>query len=107
MMPSSRTGGVATQESFGQLVRRYRRDAELTQEALAERAGISVRAVQGIEAGSKHQPRQDTLQLLMEALAVPEEEQAAFLAAAHDGAAQSAVAAPAATSVQTFLLADI
>jgi tetratricopeptide (TPR) repeat protein/DNA-binding XRE family transcriptional regulator len=61
-------------------VRRYRREAELTQEALAERAGLSVRAVRDIEAGSKHRPRQDTVRLLLDALAVPEDEQPAFWA---------------------------
>src|SRR5436309_11183975 len=95
--------GAMIQESIGQLVRRYRRNAELTQEALAERAGISVRAVQGIEAGSKHRPRQDTLHLLMEALAVPTKEQAAFLAAAVRVAEQmETTAALPATSVQPF-----
>jgi class 3 adenylate cyclase/tetratricopeptide (TPR) repeat protein len=84
MLASSRAvrHDMVTDESFGGLVRRYRRDAELTQEALAERAGLSVRAISAIEAGSKHRPRQDTVRLLLDALAVPEEEQGAFLAAA-------------------------
>jgi class 3 adenylate cyclase len=69
---------MVTQESFGSLVRRYRREAELSQEALAERAGLSIRAVRDIELGSKHRPRRDTIQLLLVALEVPEEEQAAF-----------------------------
>ena len=73
---------MGSQEPFGRLVRRYRRDAELTQEALAERAGISIRALQAIEAGSKHRPRVDTVQLLLEALRVPAEEQERFRAAA-------------------------
>src|SRR5947209_19274282 len=107
MLPASRTVSVATQESFGQLVRRYRRDALLTQEALAERAGISVRAVQGIEAGSKHQPRSDTLRLLMEALAVTEDEQGSFLAAAGQVALQGRSEVYPASRLQTFLVADI
>jgi tetratricopeptide (TPR) repeat protein/DNA-binding XRE family transcriptional regulator len=73
---------VDRQESFGSLVRRYRRDAELTQEALAERAGLSVRAVRELETGRQHHPRQDTVRLLLAALSVPAEEQSAFLQAA-------------------------
>jgi tetratricopeptide (TPR) repeat protein/transcriptional regulator with XRE-family HTH domain len=74
--------GVATQEPFGSLIRRYRRDAELTQEALAERAGLSVRVIRRIESGSQQRPRQDTVRLLLEALDVPAEELGAFRAAA-------------------------
>jgi class 3 adenylate cyclase/tetratricopeptide (TPR) repeat protein len=75
-----------TQESFGSLVRRYRREAELSQEALAERAGLSIRAVRDIESGSKHRPRPDTVQLLVDALDLPADEQARFReAAAHLG----------------------
>jgi transcriptional regulator with XRE-family HTH domain len=59
---------MATQEPFGTLVRRHRREAELSQEALAERAGLSVRLVRDIEAGSRHRPRRDTVQLLAQAL---------------------------------------
>jgi predicted ATPase/DNA-binding XRE family transcriptional regulator len=73
---------VDAPEPLGRLVRRYRRDAELSQEALAERAGLSVRAVRDVESGSKHRPRRDTVDQLIAALGVPEEEQAAFLAVA-------------------------
>ena len=71
-----------SQEPFGRLVRRYRREAELTQEALAERAGLSVRAIRDIEAGTKHRPRRDTVELLLDALTVPAAQQAAFREAA-------------------------
>jgi predicted ATPase/class 3 adenylate cyclase len=69
---------MVTQESFGSLVRRYRREAELTQEALAERAGLSVRAIRDIELGSKRRPRMDTVQLLLAALNVPADQQVRF-----------------------------
>lgn len=81
---SNGAADVDTQERFGSLVRRYRRRAELTQEGLAERAGLSVRAVRDIERGSKHQPRPETIQLLLDALAVPEDERA-VLEGAHVG----------------------
>jgi tetratricopeptide (TPR) repeat protein/transcriptional regulator with XRE-family HTH domain len=70
--------GAFTPEPFGRLVRRYRRDAELTQEALAERAGLSVRAIRDIEGGSTHRHRQDTVRLLLDALQVPADEQAVY-----------------------------
>ena len=38
-------------ESLGDLLRRYRKAAGLTQEELAERAGLSVRAIANIERG--------------------------------------------------------
>jgi serine/threonine protein kinase/class 3 adenylate cyclase/sugar lactone lactonase YvrE len=59
-------------------VRRYRRGAELSQEALAERAGLSVRAIRDIEAGSKHRPRLDTVQLLADALGLTGEDRTVF-----------------------------
>jgi class 3 adenylate cyclase len=100
--------GIVSQESFGSLVRRYRRDAELTQEALAERAGLSVRAIRAIETGSQHHPRLDTVQLLLAALDVSTADQAAFLAAAAQMAEQrKRIAVLPATSVRTFLVADI
>jgi len=52
---------------FGALLRRYRVDAGLTQAALAERAGLSIRAVQHLEAG-RGQPYPDTARRLAEAL---------------------------------------
>lgn len=40
----------------------------LTQEALAERAGISPRSINDLERGGPHTPRRDTLALLARAL---------------------------------------
>src|SRR5690348_9273120 len=68
--------------SFGELVRRYRHAAGLTQAALAERAGISLRAVQDLER-SVGKPQRETTRRLAEALAVTAERRAEFdLAAA-------------------------
>lgn len=67
---------------FGSLVRGYRRALGLTQEELAERAGISARAVSDIEREVKHRPRAETVQLLLEALEVPDSEQETFRSAA-------------------------
>ncbi len=57
-----------TESDFGGLLRRYRVAAGLTQEELAERAGVSTRGVSDLERGAHGLPRKDTLQLLLDAL---------------------------------------
>ena len=59
---------------FSALLRQARRDAGLTQEALAEHAGISTRAISDLERGINRAPRQDTLDLLANALGLPPDE---------------------------------
>jgi transcriptional regulator with XRE-family HTH domain len=59
---------VGDSESFGKLLRRYRLAARLSQERLAERAGISVRGLSDLERGRSRAPRLETLALLGEAL---------------------------------------
>ena len=71
-----------TARSFAQLLRRYRQVAGLTQEELAERAGVSWRAISDLERAVYRAPRRDTLELLAEALALSSEERTAFTAAA-------------------------
>ncbi|MBA2454296.1 MAG: XRE family transcriptional regulator, partial [Chloroflexia bacterium] len=61
---------------FGDLLRHARRNAGLTQEALAERAGLSTRAVSDLERGINRTPRRDTLEMLAEALGLPPAERA-------------------------------
>lgn len=67
---------------FGDLLRRCRLAAELTQEALAERAGLSVRGIQDLERGVRSAPRMDTVRLLADALRLRDDARAAFRAAA-------------------------
>jgi predicted ATPase/transcriptional regulator with XRE-family HTH domain len=62
--------------TFATLLRRARRAAGLSQEALAERAGISVDAISTLERGLSRTPHQDTLERLTEALGLSAEEQA-------------------------------
>ena len=54
---------------LGSLLLRTRKSADLTQEALAERAGVSVNTISNLEAGRLHIPRQATLDLLATTLA--------------------------------------
>lgn len=68
--------------AFGDLLRRYRMDAGLTQEILAERAAISVRAISDLERGVKTRPRLYTLQQLATTLGLSDSEHAAFVQAA-------------------------
>src|SRR5690349_3500209 len=55
-------------QSFGDLLRRQRLAAGLTQEKLAELAGLSVRGLSDLERGARRVPRRETVQLLAKAL---------------------------------------
>src|SRR3712207_383355 len=66
---------------FGALLRHCRVAAELTQEALAERAGLSVRSIQDLERGVAH-PRAETTERLLAALGLRGEARTRFLALA-------------------------
>jgi predicted ATPase/transcriptional regulator with XRE-family HTH domain len=67
---------------FGAHLREARRRANLTQERLAARAGLSVRALSDLERGVHGYPRPDSAAMLADALALDGEERAAFLARA-------------------------
>ncbi len=69
--------------AFAELLKQYRVRARLSQEELAEWAGLSVRSISDLERGLKQRPRNATVRLLVEALRLSEAEQAAFEAAAH------------------------
>ena len=66
---------------FGELLRRHRAAAGLTQEELAERAGLSVRGLRYLERGL-HRPYQDTVQRLLEVLDLSPEDHRLLVAAA-------------------------
>jgi transcriptional regulator with XRE-family HTH domain/tetratricopeptide (TPR) repeat protein len=78
--------------TFADLLRRYRRATGLTQEELAERAGLSVRAVSDLERGLRRNPHQDTVQLLADALGLGEAERAALAATARRSRSGTATA---------------
>src|ERR687897_3851295 len=73
---------TSTETRFGELLRHYRLAAGLTQEALAERAGLSTRGVSDLERGARGLPRKDTLRLLLQALDLSPADRAALIAAA-------------------------
>jgi len=65
-----------------ELVRRHRTAAALSQEELAERAGLSVRAISDLERGVHRTPRLETVRLVADALGLGEVHRAALLVAA-------------------------
>ncbi|HYI16472.1 MAG TPA: helix-turn-helix domain-containing protein, partial [Thermomicrobiales bacterium] len=59
--------------TIADLLRHARRASGLTQEELAERAGVSVRGISDLERGINRVPRRDTLDLLATALDLPDD----------------------------------
>jgi predicted ATPase/DNA-binding XRE family transcriptional regulator/uncharacterized protein HemY len=82
MLPGDEGAHVHAPPIFKDLLRRFRLEAGLSQEALAERAHLSVRAISDLERGVKQWPRPETLQLLAEALNLAPQDRAAMAAAA-------------------------
>ncbi|TYB55368.1 helix-turn-helix domain-containing protein [Nonomuraea sp. PA05] len=66
----------------GALLRGWRKRALLTQEQLAERAGLNVRTVRRLESGGLRQPRTTSVLLLAQALELDGEERALLAAVA-------------------------
>jgi non-specific serine/threonine protein kinase len=82
---------------FGDLLRRYRLAAGLTQEELAERAGVSARGIAALETGERRTPRKETIRLLADALALSAQDQMAF-----DRTARAQRPLPGQRSIQTL-----
>jgi serine/threonine protein kinase/DNA-binding beta-propeller fold protein YncE/class 3 adenylate cyclase len=106
--------------AFAVLLRQHRVEAGLTQEELAERAGLSTRAVSDLERGVNRRPQAHTARQLADALGLRGEPRAAFTAAARDrGGAVALLTEPGeqgeavpvqdgqTAGIQTFLIADI
>jgi tetratricopeptide (TPR) repeat protein/DNA-binding XRE family transcriptional regulator len=68
--------------SFAGLLRQFRTEARLTQEELAEAAGLSPRSVSDLERGVNRTARKDTAVLLADALSLAGEIRVLFVAAA-------------------------
>jgi predicted ATPase/transcriptional regulator with XRE-family HTH domain len=69
--------------AFGELLRRHRLAAGLTQEALAEQAGLSARGIADLERGVRRFPHPNTVRRLVTSLALPAHEQTALAAAGY------------------------
>ncbi|MFE2061356.1 ATP-binding protein [Streptomyces sp. NPDC059467] len=71
--------------TFGEMLRELRRTAGLTQEALAEAAGLSARSIRDLERGHRERPQRRTVELLVSALGLADTDAAALLAAGRSG----------------------
>jgi transcriptional regulator with XRE-family HTH domain len=85
--------------SFGAQLKRYRMAAGLSQEALAARASLSTRAISDLERGINRSPRYDTLELLVTALPLSEQQREMLRAAAYPAMAPASLVSPLAASV--------
>src|SRR5262249_14260966 len=97
---------------FGEVLRRCRLAVGLTQEMLAERAGLSARGVQDLERGLRRSPHPDTTRRLAEALGLGDAERAILQAAARRLAESHPVVTISAanglpTGLVTFLFTDV
>ena len=70
---------------FGALLRRHRRSAGLTQEELAERSGLSVRAISDLERSRTARPYRSSAELLARALGLGAEATSGFVRTARGG----------------------
>ena len=74
--------GLERTETLGAQLRRHRVAAALTQERLAEKAGISPAGVAALESGRRRSPRLSTVSLLADALGLDTTQRASLAAAA-------------------------
>lgn len=90
---------------FGQQLRALRKAAGLTQEQLAEQAGLSVQAIASLENGRSRRPYLHTLRALSEALQLTPEEHAALSSTIADRSlsTDNSTATPAAPSIDVRL----
>jgi non-specific serine/threonine protein kinase len=77
---------------FGELLRRFRLAAGISQERLAERAGLSVQALSALENGRRHAPYRHTVTLLAQALGLSTEDTALLEASIVRGRVPAVVA---------------
>jgi predicted ATPase/DNA-binding XRE family transcriptional regulator len=85
------TRGVGT---LGPMLRALREDAGLSQEELAERAGLSPHAISALERGTRTRPYPHTLRSLATALDLGEDQRAALLAAVRSRSPRPAADTP-------------
>src|SRR5215210_465921 len=102
-MPSGGTNGPGQEEglmetdtglAFGDLLRRHRDSAGITQESLAEMSGLTPQAIGLIERGERRRPHRHTVQKLAKALALTGQDLARFESAAHGSSTRRAKPSP-------------
>lgn len=84
---------VRSSGTFASLLHDHRLSANLSQEELAERAGLSVQAISMLERGVRSAPRASTIEVLAAALGLDEAQRQALIAAARRRPARPDLAA--------------
>ncbi len=90
------------ERSFSALLRRFRLAAGLSQEELAERAGMSVRGISDLERGIHRVPYRHTLTQLLDALGLDREQRAALEASRRTGRLAASPPRPEASSLHNL-----
>jgi len=90
------TEGPDAAEPVGAWLRKQREAAGLSQEDIADRSGLSVRAISDLERGRTHRPYPKSLRRLVDALGLPETVGQALVARYRTGRDDIAQAAPSA-----------
>jgi transcriptional regulator with XRE-family HTH domain len=85
---------IDEQLTFGEMLRRRRVAAGLTQEALAEKSGLSYRTISDLERGVNQAPRRENLRALVEALGLSSAERTEWEAVRRTHAASAATSKP-------------
>jgi transcriptional regulator with XRE-family HTH domain len=67
-------------DNFGGRLRRHREAAGLSQEELAERAGLTGKAISALERGERQHPYPQTVRALADALSLPDAVRSALIA---------------------------
>src|SRR3712207_5301523 len=83
---------------FGAHLRRLREAAGLTQEELAERAGLTAKGISDLERGRRRRPYPHTTRCLADALGLSEDERRSLFAAVPKRGGDATLAAPGAVS---------
>src|SRR5215475_14317391 len=82
MRRDGETGMTREMVDFGAVLQQYRMAAGVSQEELAERAGLSRRGISDLERGARRTPRLATVRRLAEALELDPAGRATLMAAA-------------------------
>ncbi len=82
------------ESAFGQSLRRFRERAGLTQEELAERAGLTAHGISALERGVRRRPYPHTIRMLAEALGLSDDDRASLFAAARRRTAAATIPPP-------------
>ena len=87
---------------FAVVLRRLRESRSLTQEELAERSGLTAKAIGALERGERRRPYPHTVRSLADGLALDDDERAALVAAvpSRDAVARPSIDAPLSASAR-------